>query len=256
MIGTPSPNADDRNLAELAFGLGPSFSYLTMTSVTPTRFSGIIFDFDGVIVDSEIIANRALAQLLTELGLPTSLEEALRDYCGKRFVDCTARVELRLGRPLPADFGQVRQAMMDKLSEELLRPVQGVGVFLHGTTRWRRAIASSSPSAVITRDLARFQFSDHFRGNIFSAASLERSKPDPQIYLIAADAIHSNPADTLAIEDSPTGVVSAVAAGMTVVGLLAGSHVRPGHAELLRQAGAHQLFHTYEELMSWLVSAR
>lgn len=161
-------------------------------------------------------------------------------------------VELRLGKRLPEDFIAKRIARAAELAAEGVPAVPGVAAFLDRTAHLPRAVASSSRRDYLVSELERFALRHHFGENLFSGATLARSKPHPDVYLLAAEAIGVEPAETLAIEDSPTGVTSAVAAGMTVAGLLAGSHVRDGHADLLMQAGAHHVFDSYDALSAWL----
>lgn len=212
------------------------------------RFDAIIFDFDGVIVDSEIVANRALADTLTRLGSPTTTEEALDRYCGKRWADCTPLIEEQLGRKLPEGFVQnlVDEAVVSLAAETVL--IAGVAEFVAGHAHRERAIASSSAPEWLFGSLQRFGIDHHFGDHVYSAAQIERGKPHPDIYLHAAARLGVAPARTLVIEDSPTGATAGVAAGMTVAGFLGGSHIRDGHDARLRAAGAHHIVRDYREL--------
>lgn len=212
------------------------------------RFDAIIFDFDGVIVDSEIVSNTALAETLTRLGSPTSVDEALERYCGKRWTDCTLLIEEQLGRKLPEGFveGLVAEAVLRLKAETEL--IAGVADFIDGHGYRGRAVASSSASEWLNDSLARFGIDHHFGDHVYSAAEIERGKPHPDIYLHAADRLAVRPERSLVIEDSPTGVAAGVAAGMTVVGFLGGSHIRDGHGDRLRDTGAHHLVEDYAML--------
>ncbi|MCA1749496.1 MAG: HAD family hydrolase [Parasphingopyxis sp.] len=212
------------------------------------KFDAIIFDFDGVIVDSEIVSNSALAETLTRLGSPTTVDQALERYCGKRWTDCTALIEAQLGRKLPDGFVEslVDEAVLRLAAETEL--IGGVADFIESHRHRGRAIASSSASAWLFDSLARFGIDHHFGTHVYSAAEIDRGKPHPDIYLHAADRLAVHPERTLVIEDSPTGVAAGVAAGMTVVGFLGGSHIRDGHGERLRDTGAHHLVEDYAAL--------
>ncbi len=210
--------------------------------------AAILFDFDGVIADSEALTNRVLAEALTEIGLPTSFEEALRHYCGWRWSDCQLKIESQLGHPLPRGFREALDVRTEAILASALRPVPGVAAFLETTAHLPRAIASSSPLPFLEATTEAFGFTAHFAGRMCSAAELPHGKPHPQIYLNAATLLGARPADCLVIEDSPTGVRAGVAAGMQVVGLCAASHIQAGHEAVLRAAGAHQIAARFEEI--------
>jgi HAD superfamily hydrolase (TIGR01509 family) len=208
----------------------------------------VVFDFDGVIADSEAPANRVLAECLSEIGLPTTYDEALDLYCGHRWSDCAVRIEARLGRALPPGFVEQCKARTWESVRDSVEPVPGVAEFLERCAPLPCAVASSSTSEWLAGVLARLGLAHHFGPRVFSAALLARGKPHPDIYLGAAAGLGVAPSQCLAIEDSPIGVASAVAAGMRVVGLCAASHVRDGHALRLAAAGAHEIAHSYREL--------
>lgn len=210
-----------------------------------TRYDLIVFDYDGVVADSELLNNLVLSELLTECGLTTSLDDALAIYQGKRWLDCLPLIEERLGGPCPGHVhGEWTRRCHDRAAAEL-SPVAGFVDFL-ATRRERRCIASSSPVAWIEMGLERFGVAASFDGPIFSAAvHVTRGKPHPDLFLHAASVMEVDPARALVIEDTPTGVRAGVAAGMTVVGLCAGGHIRDGHPDCLRAAGAHHVVDDY-----------
>ncbi len=215
----------------------------------------IVFDFDGVIADSEAPANRALAECLTEIGLPTSYDDALDLYCGHRWADCVPRIEARFGRALPLGFiEQCKARTWERVNASVL-PVTGVAEFLERSAHLPRAVASSSTTEWLAQILAKLGLAHHFGDRLFSAAQLARGKPHPDIYLDAAAGLATDPGACVAIEDSPIGVASAAAARMRVIGLCAASHVRDGHAQRLIAAGAHDVAHSYDELAERLFGA-
>ena len=210
----------------------------------------IIFDFDGVIADSEVPYNRALAESLTAIGLPTSYEESLTRYCGHNWQECVRRIETRLDGPLPEDFREVYDMRAQARFDAGFDPVNGVVDFLARTAHLPRAIASSSGAPYIEWALERFGLGAHFTGQIHSADGMERGKPHPDIYLIAAEALGVDPAECLVFEDSPTGATAAVAAGMHVIGLCAAAHIadREAHAQNLRAVGVHRIVFEFDEV--------
>lgn len=205
--------------------------------------AAIIFDFDGVIADSEVRANRTLAESLTAIGLPTSYEDCLRDYCGHNWQEMERRIVARLGRPLPPDFRAQHRARAEKLFVDGFAAVPGAAAFLEALGAMPRAIASSSSPAYLAASLERFGFAGHFGRHVYSADGWARGKPHPDIYLAAAKGLGIDPARCLAVEDSPIGARAALAAGMTVIGFCGAGHIldRAAHGERLRAVGVHHV---------------
>ena len=151
--------------------------------------AAIVFDFDGVIADSEWIANHALAESLTAIGLPTTFDDCLRDYCGHNWRETERRIETRLGAALPAGFREdYRSRSRTRFATELT-PVASVGAFLERTAGSPRAIASSSSVDWLAHALERMDLAHHFGGHLYSADGLARGKPHPDIYLAAAEGL-------------------------------------------------------------------
>lgn len=205
--------------------------------------AAIIFDFDGVIADSEVRANRTLAESLSAIGLPTSYEDCLRDYCGHNWQETARRIEARFGRPLPPDFRERHRERAQKRFAEGFAAVPGAAAFLDALGAMPRAIASSSSPAYIAASLDRFGLARHFGRHVYSADGWARGKPHPDIYLAAAKGLAVDPARCLAIEDSPVGAQAALAAGMTVIGFCGAGHIRDraSHGERLRAVGVHHV---------------
>ncbi|HEX6376962.1 MAG TPA: HAD family phosphatase [Allosphingosinicella sp.] len=212
----------------------------------------MIFDFDGVIVDSEILSNAVLAEALTALGHATTTQQAVDRYIGLHWADTCALIEGEIGRPLPEGFER-RTSEAFRLRLEEVAAVAGVGAFLDALPPAPRAVASSSPTRWLRSSLERFGLAHHFGDNLFSAAEhVSRGKPHPDIYLHAARALGVDPADVLVLEDTAPGVAAARAAGMTVVGLCAGLHCGPGYGARLTAAGARHIAETYAEVLDLL----
>ena len=207
----------------------------------------IIFDFDGVVADSEHLAMTVLAEGLSGLGLPTTTDEAVQLYMGKSFADCAQAMEAQLGSPLPAGFlaAQVEQVHRRVLAE--VEPVQGLPPFLTAFSDVRRCIASSSKLDYIGRCLDRMVLADWFKHR-FSGHDVEREKPHPDLFLKAAATLGVSPPDCVVIEDSPTGVMAGKAAGMFTFGLCAGKHIRRGHADRLTAAGADMIAESFDQI--------
>ncbi|WP_295186232.1 HAD-IA family hydrolase [uncultured Brevundimonas sp.] len=211
----------------------------------------IIFDYDGVVADSEVLNSTVMAEQLTAIGLPTSLDDVLAAYTGKRWRDNRPVVEAALGRACPDDFHTTWFATCRQRAPHQLEPVPGLLDFVAARTE-PRCIASSSGPDWIGVGLDLFGLTDHFDGAVFTGLVVERGKPHPDIFLHAADAMGVDPMRTLVIEDSEAGVTAGVAAGMTVVGLTAGGHVRHGHAERLTARGAHHIADSYAAVSAFM----
>lgn len=208
----------------------------------------MIFDFDGVIADSEALANTVLAEFITDLGHPTNLDDSLEHYSGRRWDDAMAAIASVVGKPLPASFSDdLKSAVLDRFRTDLTE-VSGATRFIQTFSDVPRCIASSSSIDRLQLCLSVLNLTDKFGGNVFSADMVPRGKPHPDIFLLAADKLGVNPRSCLVIEDSTSGIKAAVAAGMTAVGLCAASHIREGHHLKLRQAGAVHLANSWNEV--------
>lgn len=208
----------------------------------------LIFDFDGVVADSELIANIVLAEALTGIGLPTTLDESLARYMGRRWIDCEADIVAALAMPLPLDFNDRRRARVRATLADDLAEVAGLSAFLAAHADWPRCIASSSSHEWLTLSLGIIGLVAHFPHRFSGASDVVHGKPAPDLFLHAAATLNFAPADCIVIEDSVAGVTGGVAAGMRVIGLVAGTHIRDGHADTLRTAGAHAIAASYDEV--------
>ena len=209
----------------------------------------IIFDFDGVIADSEVLSNTVLAEIVTELGKATTVEDAYRDYMGKRFHEVIAAIEKAVGRAPPPSFGEHYQGRTLERFRRELAPIAGVREFIAKFVDLSRCIASSSSPDRLAVCLEVMEMTELFEGGrVFSASQVARGKPHPDIFLHAAAKIGVSPRDCIIIEDSASGVIAGRAAGSTVIGLLAAGHIREGHGATLKKAGAHHLAANYVEV--------
>jgi HAD superfamily hydrolase (TIGR01509 family) len=198
-----------------------------------------IFDCDGVLIDSEILAAGVHADLLTELGMAITLQEVITRFTGLTDEHILQLVAQQLGRPLPADYRQRALVEFERRMEGV-KPIEGVQDLLDQLTG-PRCVCSNSRSARLQVSLTATGLWERLAPHIFSAPEVGRSKPAPDVFLHAAKVFGVSPAKTLVVEDSAHGVAGAVAAGMRVIGFTGGGHTWPGHAELLKEAGALQV---------------
>ncbi|WP_018568176.1 HAD family hydrolase [Streptomyces sp. PsTaAH-124] len=213
------------------------------------RYDLVIFDNDGVLVDSEPLSNRLLAGYLTELGHPTSYEDSLRDYMGAAMHRVHDLVLERTGKRLPDDFDDVFHARVFAAFERELKPVPGaVGVLEKLAADGTPYCVASSGSHERIRVGHRATGLDRWfeEGRVFSAQDVGRGKPAPDLFLYAAERMGVAPGRCVVVEDSPLGVRAAVAAGMDVYGFTA---MTPAD----RLAGAAQLFSSMADLPDLLV---
>ena len=183
-------------------------------------FELVIFDNDGVVVDSELLANRVLSELLTEHGHPTSLDESVDRYMGGTLASVHAIIEGRSGEDLPEHFDEVYYQRLFDAYERELRPVPGIRTVLDRLDR-PFCLASSGSVRRIVRSLTLVGLLDYFTDRLFSAEQVAHGKPAPDLFLHAASAMGVPAPRAVVIEDSPHGVTAARAAGMTVFGYAA-----------------------------------
>jgi HAD superfamily hydrolase (TIGR01509 family) len=213
------------------------------------RYDLVIFDNDGVLVDSEPISNTLLAAYLTELGHPTSYEESLRDYMGAAMHRVHDLVEERTGRQLPADFDEVFHGRVFEAFERELKPVAGAVQVLEklAADGVPYCVASSGSHERIRVGHRKTGLDRWFdEGRVFSSQDVGRGKPAPDLFLYAAERMGVPPQRCVVVEDSPLGVRAANAAGMDVYGFTA---MTPAD----RLAGATQLFSDLGDLADLLV---
>lgn len=212
----------------------------------------IIFDCDGVLIDSEPIAARVLAECAGELGLMLTAEDCIERFTGISMASVIDALAADLGRPLPADFAfRVQQRDFAAFAAEL-KPVNGVQALLAALNKVRVCVASSGASAKIRFNLGGTGLLPWFEPHLFSAEMVTRGKPAPDLFLFAAESMGVSPQRCLVIEDSVAGVYAARAAGMRALGFTGGGHCRPAHGDRLLQAGAHAICATMTELAAVL----
>lgn len=207
----------------------------------------VIFDCDGVLVDSEVISCRAHSEMLTRHGYPITADQVLARFLGVSDREARQAIETEIGRKLPDDFEiQVKQATLQFYAGDL-RAIAHAGEAI-AAIGLPKCVASSGTPEKIRHGLTCAGLYDHLAPNIFSASQVVRGKPAPDLFLFAAERMQASPGRCLVIEDSVPGITGARAAGMTVLGFHGGSHCRPGHADTLRSAGAVTTFDDMRQL--------
>ncbi|WP_099865178.1 HAD family hydrolase [Pararhizobium haloflavum] len=209
----------------------------------------IIFDCDGVLVDSEIIAAEVEAKLLTEAGYPIQAGELAERFAGLTWKDILLAVEREASIPLQASLLDRSEKLLDDKLAKSVKSIEGVAAAL-ARIDLPRCICSNSSSHRLDAMLKRTRLISYFEPNIFSAKSLGegRTKPKPDIFLHAAEAMKADPARTIVIEDSVHGIHGASSAGMRVIGFTGASHSYPAHASKLMEAGAQTVIARMSEL--------
>jgi len=207
----------------------------------------VIFDCDGVLVDSEVISCRAHAATLARHGYAITADQVLDRFLGVSDREARLTIETELGRRLPDDFeAQVKQATLQFYAGNL-QAIAYVGDAI-AAIDLPKCVASSGTPEKIQHGLTCAGLYDRLAPHIFSATQVGRGKPAPDLFLFAAERMQVSPERCLVIEDSVPGVTGARAAGMTVLGFHGGSHCRPGHADMLRAAGAALIFDDMRQL--------
>lgn len=215
-----------------------------------TRFDGVLFDCDGVLVDSERITSRVWAGLLTGIGLPTTTEQSLATYLGNSMARCLEIVTDQLGHTPPDDLLQRFYAEVKVVLANEVVPVAGIVEVLDAldAAGVGYGVASNGEHEKMRTTLGTTGLLARFEGRRFSAVDVARPKPAPDLFLHAAESLGFAPDRTLVVEDSPLGVQGAYAAGMTVIGYA--ELVAP---ERLRAAGAAHTVHDLRELLPLIV---
>lgn len=208
----------------------------------------LIFDCDGVLVDSEPLACAVDAEVLTELGFPYTAGEIAARFVGMSLGSMMAAIEAEHGRLLPECFSSRLEATLFARFAVDLRPMAGVADLLTGLTG-PRCVASSSTPARIALSLDVTGLAAFFEPRtVFSAVQVARGKPEPDLFLFAAARMGVRPDACTVVEDSVPGVRAALAAGMRVIGFTGGGHCGPSHSERLRAAGAARVIASMQDM--------
>jgi HAD superfamily hydrolase (TIGR01509 family) len=207
----------------------------------------VIFDCDGVLIDSEPLACAAEAEELTRIGFAITAAEVARRFVGLPDTAVHALVERELGRALPPDHGARCEARVMAQFRAGLKALPGAAETIAGLP-FRRCVASSSRPARLALGLIETGLYELFYPHVFSSVLVARGKPAPDLFLHAAASLGVPPDGCLVLEDSLPGVAAAGAAGMRVLGFTGGGHCGPGHGERLLDAGAAALVERFADL--------
>jgi HAD superfamily hydrolase (TIGR01509 family) len=207
-----------------------------------------------VLIESEYVGNKQIADYLTGIGHPTSVEQAMAAFMGLSGADFLQAIERWIGKVVPDDFHVARAAEDERVLREGVPAVAGAIAFAESLpATLPRAVASSSGPEWIRTHLDHLGLRPAFEPHVYSGkVDVSRGKPAPDLYLHAAARLGVAIERVAVIEDSPVGVTGAVASGAYVIGLVAGSHCFAGHGERLRQIGAHVVAHSFEEVAALL----
>jgi HAD superfamily hydrolase (TIGR01509 family) len=201
----------------------------------------IIFDCDGVLIDSEVLSCRCLSEVLAGYGIDLGLGQALDLFLGRSVTAVREHYEAS-GRLIPAQFSAELKAGVHAAFLSGLYPIEGVSSVLEGL-QIPHCVASSSDVDRVSFSLSLTGLAPHFDSRLYTSQMVERGKPAPDLFLYAAEKMRADPRHTLVIEDSVSGVVAGKAAGMTVWGFVGGSHYQSRDGEaILRHAGADRVF--------------
>jgi len=215
----------------------------------------VIFDCNGVLVDSEQLATTVLAEELTRAGFPLTADIIARYFTGRRQADVFAEVETAAGRKLPENFpARVTAATLLRFQAEL-RPTAHAA---HALTwlRGPKCVASSSTLNRIRMSLETTNLIRFFEPHLFSGSDVRRGKPAPDLFLLAAHRMCVAASDCIVVEDSPVGVTAAAAAGMTPIGFVGGTHASPHLGAQLIAAGARTVIADMRALKSTVIELR
>lgn len=218
------------------------------------KFEAILFDCDGVLVDSEPITNGVLCTMLNEAGWPITPEECMRVFIGKTVRSEAARIEAHTGRPLTDAWMAEFYARRNQRLEAELVAIDGAVAAVqavHAALDGRIACASGADRLKVEMQLAKVGLAPYFEGFVFSGHEMPATKPAPDVYLAAAAALGVAPGRCLVVEDTVTGVAAGVAAGATVVGY-SPSPLGHGSPQALRGAGAVHVMADMAELPALL----
>ena len=227
---------------------------MSLATSIPVRFDALLFDFDGVLIESEYASSRQIAEYLTGIGHPTSPEQSIAQFTGLAGPDFHAAVEQWIGGPIPEGFHIARRAEDERALREEIAEVAGAVAFVHALPpALPKAIVSSSTTGWIRHHLDRLGLLAAFEGHIYSGREhVVHGKPAPDLYLLAAQRLGVAIARAAILEDSAVGATGAVASGGHVIGLVAGSHCGDGHPDRLRAIGVAAVASSFDEVAALL----
>ena len=206
------------------------------------KYKCVIFDCDGVLVDSEAISKRVLIQMLDEMGLQVSIDYASQHFAGKWLKTIFAEIEAIIGKPLPSNFETEYRSRTFALFKSELKPVEGIHQLLHQLSI-PFCVASSGPVEKIRLNLKTTNLLDQFEDKIFSSYEIDSWKPEPKIFEYAAQKMGFQAHECVVVEDSLVGIQAAKKGGFDVFG-----YAKPTNAAAFENEGAKVFFHMQELL--------
>lgn len=211
------------------------------------EIKAVIFDCDGVLVDSEIIASRIAVEMLKPFGFEMGVHEYARKFAGKIEDDSLHIIKTEYGIDLPEGFLSQLKLKIEYALDNDLEAIKGASDVI-STIQQPKAVVSNSRLVRVIHSLKLAGLEQYFGKNLFAAEMVAKPKPDPSIYLLAASKLEIDPANCLVIEDSISGATAAVGAGMNVIGFLGGSHISEGHDVQLQKCGVFTTVENMEDL--------
>tara|TARA_Y100000590_G_C15424132_1_gene902562 strand:+ start:41 stop:703 length:663 start_codon:yes stop_codon:yes gene_type:complete len=210
----------------------------------------IIFDFDGVLVDSEILAGKAFSQFLSLKNIEFNQKEFSTYYSGKKLVEVVSMLSDRFNIKNPEVFFEEMMKFSNSIYLKDLKPVKGVRNFLDSINQYKKLIGSNRGKNSIIEGLKKVDFYKYFKKeNIFSFDMVKKPKPDPEVFLKAISEAKINPENTIIIEDSVIGIKAAVAANVKVIGITCGSHWNDRSSNILLEVGAYSVASNFKEVL-------
>ena len=206
----------------------------------------IIFDCDGVLIDTEIVAAEVMVDWLKSEKVEITVPEFISSFTGKTFSDII-NILRETGRLHQGIISTSIVHQLDESVRQRVRPIDGVWQMLDAIKQ-PKSVVSNSAADYVVEALEKLDITHHFGGRVFSAEMVEKAKPSPMVYQLAVDTLSLPKASIITIEDSYTGVMASIAAGLPTIGFLGGSHILEGHGERLKELGVIGLASNHDEL--------
>ncbi len=222
----------------------PDIDHLTLQHINKKMISQIIFDCDGVLVDTEIVAAEVMIDMLSGMGIKMDIEQYIDEFTGKTFSDIIKHFDItpETGKSIESMARDSEQAIYNSL-----RSVNGMPELVK-SLKLPVAVASNSNIWQVEKAIRFLEIENIVNGHYFSSEMVAHPKPFPDVYLLAAERTRQLPENCLVVEDSYSGVKAAKDAGMNVIGFCGGSHIRNGHAMRLQSLGVSAIAFNAEEL--------
>lgn len=210
----------------------------------------LLFDCDGVLVDSEIIAAEVMVETLSQYGISISVDYYLKNCTGKTYSGLVIELGETFNTNLPSTFLEEVTKSVDQRLTTDLKPIHRINEVLE-CTQLPKAVVSNSDVYQIKHAITHVNIEHHFT-HIFSSQMVAMPKPDPGVYLFAAEQLVVRPEECLVIEDSVSGASAALEAGMNVIGFTGGSHIVDGHRDKLLNIGVKKVSSSVDEIIDLL----